>query len=339
MLGMEYKECDMDLACVPTAVTSQGSCMKEGEATAMSSLANPWIRIGIIPAGSTDTIVISTTGVRDPITSALHIILGKKISLDIAQVVSWKRSAKSSEETPHVRYAASFVGYGFYGDVIKESESHRWMGPARYDFAGTRVFMRHRSYEAEVAFMEVPDEITSHTFRSEPIGGRKKADRNSKKTKCCMNCTVCAKGVNSIKSMVHTNREEMLCKTKSQVLRWTKSKGLFLSVGAAVISCRNDKAPDGLVAQAHLADGFLHLILIRDCTRAAYLWHLLQLTTKGADPLNFKFVEHHKTPVFTFVSHGEESVWNVDGELFPAHQLSAQVFRGLISLFATGPEI
>ncbi|CAA3033042.1 Hypothetical predicted protein, partial [Olea europaea subsp. europaea] len=44
------------------------------------------------------------------------------------------------------------------------------------------------------------------------------------------------------------------------------------------------------------------------------------------------------TPAFTFTSFGKEGVWNVDGELFLAHRLSAQVFRGLVSLFAGGPE-
>lgn len=35
-----------------------------------------------------------------------------------------------------VRYSVSLVGYGFYGDVLAESERHRWMGPLRYDYAG-----------------------------------------------------------------------------------------------------------------------------------------------------------------------------------------------------------
>jgi hypothetical protein len=34
--------------------------------------------------------------------------------------------------------------YGFYGEVIRESENFRWMGPARYDFSGTMVFLKHR---------------------------------------------------------------------------------------------------------------------------------------------------------------------------------------------------
>lgn len=52
----------------------------------------------------------STTGERDPVTSALLIILGRRMSLDIAQVVRWK-SSPSAEILPTVCYAASFAGY------------------------------------------------------------------------------------------------------------------------------------------------------------------------------------------------------------------------------------
>ncbi|KAK9724423.1 hypothetical protein RND81_05G070800 [Saponaria officinalis] len=107
------------------------------------SIPHDWFRLGIIPAGSTDAIVMCTTGARDPTTSALHIVLGKRIGLDIAQVVRWK-ATNTSKVDPLVRYTASFVGYGFYGDVITESEKYRWMGPKRYDVAGTQVFLRHR---------------------------------------------------------------------------------------------------------------------------------------------------------------------------------------------------
>lgn len=35
-----------------------------------------------------------------------------------------------------LRYAISFLSYGFFADVLVESEKYRWMGPMRYDFAG-----------------------------------------------------------------------------------------------------------------------------------------------------------------------------------------------------------
>lgn len=284
-----------------------------------------WFRFGLIPAGSTDAIVICTTGVRDPITSALHIVLGKRICLDIAQVVKWKATMNSDIE-PSVHYTASFAGYGFYGDVITESEKYRWMGPKRYDFAGTKAFLRHRSYEAEISYLDVKSKNTDPDFKDGNLNGSTEScqgyKRKSERVICRANCEVC-----------NTPGSSMM-KPK-----WLRSRGRFLSVGAAVISCRNERAPSGLVADAHLADGLLHLILIKKCSHALYLWHLTHLARKGGSPLDFKFVEHHKTPAFAFTSFGKEGVWNLDGEILQAHKLSAQVFRGLVSLFADGPEV
>ncbi|XP_050156497.1 ceramide kinase isoform X29 [Malus sylvestris] len=221
---------------------------------------------------------------------------------------------------------AIVMWYGFYGDVITESEKYSWMGPKRYDYAGTRVFLKHWSYEAEVAYIEVKPEGKSIPERGslsdhkQPFWSPNKSDQAI----CRVNCKVCS--------------STTPCSYPGET-KWSISKGKFLSIGAAVISNRNERAPDGLVADAHLSDGFMHLILIKDCSHALYLWHLTQLAKKGGNPFDFKFVEHHKTTAFTFTSSGNESVWNLDGELFQAHQLSAQVFRGLVSLFASGPEI
>ncbi|XP_068634886.1 ceramide kinase isoform X2 [Aristolochia californica] len=290
------------------------------------SLPHEWFRFGIIPAGSTDAIVICTTGTRDAATSALQIVLGKKRHLDIAQVVRWKTSP-SSIDAPSVRYAASFVGYGFYGDVIKESERYRWMGPKRYDYAGTKVFLKHKSYEADVAYVDVKTVNPPAGKTSTASGTRQwwRLPKTHDKVTCSVNCPVCD--------------AETKSGCDSEDLKWLQCKGRFLSVGAAVISCRNERAPDGLVADAHLADGFMHLILVKDCPHPLFLWHLTQLARKGGRPLDLDFVEHHKTTAFTFTTSNDESTWNLDGELFPACQLSAQVFRGLISMFASGPDV
>ncbi|XP_010532231.1 PREDICTED: ceramide kinase isoform X2 [Tarenaya hassleriana] len=310
--------------------TVNGSC-EENEDT--EHLFNgERLRFGLIPAGSTDAVVMCTTGARDPITSALHIVLGREVNLDAVQVVRWKTTSSSPME-PFIRYAASFAGYGFYGDVISESEKYRWMGPNRYDYVGTKVFLKHRSYEAEVAY----EEVETENAKSPPQNGNLRTKtwpfRNSIKSErilCRAGCSIC-----------NSKDDNTLLRNYScpEGTKWSRSRGRFLSIGAAVISNRNERAPDGLVADAHLSDGFVHLILIRDCSRPKYLWHLTELAKRGGDPLNFEFVEYHKTRAFTFRSVGSESVWNLDGEMLQAHQLSAQVLRGLIPLFASGPEV
>lgn len=90
----------------------------------------------------------------------------------------------------------------------------------------------------------------------------KKPDRLT----CHANCAIC----NSKSNQTIIGSPSLAQNSKG--LKWSRSRGRFLSVGAAVISCRNEKAPDGLVADAHLSDGFLHLILIKDCPHPYYLW-------------------------------------------------------------------
>ncbi|KVI07600.1 ATP-NAD kinase-like domain-containing protein, partial [Cynara cardunculus var. scolymus] len=219
----------------------------------------------------------STTGARDPVTSALQIILGERLQLDIAQVVRWKTSRTSKDE-PRVRYTASFAG----------------------------------SYDAEVSYIKVEQDKTNTRANQRRIKAFWDLSKEPERALCHAKCNVC-----------NTNQTS----DTLQESKLTRVRGRFLSIGAAVISCRNEKAPDGFVADAHLSDGFLDLILIKDCP-----------PRKGGTPLDFDFVEHHKTTTFTFTSFGDESVWNVDGEVLVAHKLSAQVFRGLISLYASGPE-
>ncbi|OAY81230.1 Ceramide kinase [Ananas comosus] len=281
---------------IPKSTTKNEECNAANQAPS-TPFPNDWFRLGIIPAGSTDAIVLSTTGIRDPVTSALNIVLGRKMLLDIAQVVRWKASP-SPRDLPSVHYAASFAGYGFYGDVIKESEKYQKADPVTIPTS-----MAETGTQPSQALQKSPSRLI-----------------------CCENCAVCAETATT-------------ANIYSESSRWVKSKGRFLSIGAAIMSCRNERAPDGLVADAHLADGFLHLILVRDCPRPYYLWHLTQLTKKGSDPLNFKFVEHHKTRAFTFISSQDESVWNLDGEMLKACRVSVQVFRGLINLFASGPVV
>jgi ceramide kinase len=35
-----------------------------------------------------------------------------------------------------LRYYSSVISYGYLGDVVRDSEKFRWMGPRRYDYSG-----------------------------------------------------------------------------------------------------------------------------------------------------------------------------------------------------------
>ncbi|XP_034734915.1 ceramide kinase-like [Etheostoma cragini] len=102
------------------------------------------LRIGIIPAGSTDCICFATVGTNDPVTSALHIIVGDSQPMDVCSV---------HHNNTFLQYSVSLLGYGFYGDVLTDSERKRWMGPARYDLSGVKMFLTHHYYEGTVSYL------------------------------------------------------------------------------------------------------------------------------------------------------------------------------------------
>ncbi|CAI6010073.1 unnamed protein product [Closterium sp. NIES-65] len=216
--------------------------------------------------------------------------------------------------------------YGFYGDVIRRSEGLRWMGPARYDYAGLMTYLHHRSYDAEVSYFDVHPSAgpaPRPAIQASPV---QRAGLEASPSTAAESDASAVQAAATLGESPSQGVLAPLC--WQQHHHWKR--------GLDVLS--NDKAPDGFAAQAHLADGNLHLILIRKCSRPEYLHQLTRLARKGADPFAFEFVETYKTPAFMFTSHGKQSTWNVDGELVVASQLSAQVFRGLVDIFASGPE-
>lgn len=58
---------------------------------------------------------------------ALFLSAGDSLPMDVSSV---------HHNSTLLRYSVSLLGYGFYGDIIKDSERKRWMGLIRYDFSG-----------------------------------------------------------------------------------------------------------------------------------------------------------------------------------------------------------
>ena len=58
-------------------------------------------------------------------------------------------------------------------------------------------------------------------------------------------------------------------------------QGEFKSIMAIVTSCRSDMSPQGLGRHAHLADGWMHLVLVHKCSILQYLKFLSLIPTCG----------------------------------------------------------
>ncbi|MED6238608.1 hypothetical protein ATANTOWER_025871 [Ataeniobius toweri] len=258
------------------------------------------LHIGIIPAGSTDCVCYATVGVIDPVTSALHIVIGDSQPLDVCSV---------HYGPGQVRYSVSLVGYGFYGDVLAESEKHRWMGPFRYDYSGAVVFLSNRSYSGTVQYLPA-DPLLS--------GPRDK-------TRCLSGCGVCSRSTERL--FRNSSDSGSLYSSYSGPFsndsegEWVSVDGRFKCVSLTCMSSSCAKSPLGLSPSAHLADGTGDLILVWDTNPLGFLKYLHRHTTTQ-DQFDLPFVEVHRVKAvrFALAGRGEEAEDNqslsngMDGE-------------------------
>uniref|UniRef100_UPI0037E80EDB ceramide kinase n=1 Tax=Semicossyphus pulcher TaxID=241346 RepID=UPI0037E80EDB len=301
------------------------------------------LRIGIIPAGSTDCICFATVGTNDPVTSALHIIVGDSQPLDVSSVHHNDR---------FLRYSVSLLGYGFYGDVLRDSEKKRWLGPARYDLSGLKTILNHNYYEGTISFLPTEN----------------KMGNPRDKLQCRFGCCICQHKPSSKERQWKMSQEEEKSDDDCSS-GWNVIHGKFIAINAASMSCACPRSPKGLSPSAHLADGTTDLILVRKCSRLDFLRHLHRHTNKE-DQFDHSFVEVHRVRKFYFKPWNHELVsledlsespkktgfsplcasqttcnysnahssWSCDGEILPYAAIQVSVQCKLIRLFARGIE-
>ncbi|XP_035233366.1 ceramide kinase-like isoform X2 [Stegodyphus dumicola] len=289
-----------------------------------NNLMVPRIPLGIIPAGSTNAAVNCITGSCDPISATLLIVMGDYTGVDICGVYSAGR---------FLRFAVTFLSYGYFGDVIRDSEKLRWMGPKRYDFSGLKKILCRKLYEGELQ-LEV-DLPTNHSVWL--------------KERCCVNCETCSKAT-------ELPNEEVRSPTKK--IKWLSVRGSFIAINAAVLSCACYKSTKGISPSQHLGNGYCDVIIVSSCSRFNYLRYLLRTSYHHKSPFDLNFVQAYRVREFRFnplitddktpaagcaglEGNWQElstSVWNCDGEVVNEPSVTARVHCQLINVFGRGFE-
>lgn len=115
----------------------------------------PPIPLGMIGAGSTDANSFGFYGTNDVTTSTLNILLGNQIQIDICSVHSY-------ETDRMLKFVSTFIAYGYFGDIIRESERLRWLGPSRYEVTALNILLRMRTYKGLVRLLVSDTDGTPH---------------------------------------------------------------------------------------------------------------------------------------------------------------------------------
>lgn len=101
----------------------------------------------------------------------------------------------------------------------------------------------------------------------------------------------------------------------------------FVAIKLLLPTCRSNKSPKGVAPFNHLCDGTALLVLVRRCNQLQYAQFLFELSQVGACKGRFPFVDLVDVTAMHVEPHGEESSWNVDGELLEDNRVSVQVRR------------
>ncbi|CAH3180695.1 unnamed protein product [Porites lobata] len=280
------------------------------------------VPIGIIPAGSTEVIVYSAQGINDPVTSAMHIIFGHTIPLDICSL--WN-------DDKHIRFAFS-LSYGFLGDVLKTSEQHRWMGPKRYKWGAARRLWKLRSYNVDFSFLPSPH--PEHHPRDH--------------TRCRIGCGVCSKedncessqyqdGVTFQGSVIGVSFYTLpnLCEIAPEGSSPSCHLGDGFSDLVVIKRCSrlqmNSHIQRNFNSKDQFAFDFVECHRIKECYVQAQ--DKSGVPVQGADGPLLDSYRVSRNPKDRSVG-----IWNVDGELLRQPSLSLRVHRQIVTVFGSGIE-
>eukprot|EP00249_Psilotum_nudum_P024382 c29171_g1_i1 orf=1411-3663(+) len=108
------------------------------------------VPIGIIPAGSDNSLIWTVMGIQDPVSAALAIVKGDLVAMDVF-AVEWIN-------TGYLHMGLTVAYHGFMSDVLELSEKYqKRFGPLRYFVAGALKLLCLPSYNCEVEYLPVVD--------------------------------------------------------------------------------------------------------------------------------------------------------------------------------------
>ena len=249
------------------------------------------------------------------------------------------------------------VAYGFFGDIIRQSDKWRCLGPLRYDLAGFWHFIRHRSYHTELTITLSPNDSLQTLAAMTNISGETTPttthDRhqslasvgriiNGKRSSyhvidrivtpalvfCSKNCETCALE----EGQQHSTHDHSLLKIKRE--------GKYTTVNCLNMPGRCAKSKFGMSPFVHLGDGTFDLILVERSWHTSFLRFLWQVANDSRSIEDLPNVERYRaSEVVIRPVHNDRKRpgnWAIDGELISANELQVRIHRQALNLFASG---
>lgn len=247
---------------------------------------------------------------------------------------------------------ATMLAYGFFGDIIHQSDKWRCLGPLRYDLAGFCQFIRNTSYHSELT-------ITLSTPESVPISHPPTINNGSGTSSVAPDCqqlisspTTTYKSIETIDKLVRPllrfcsrnceqcAKEEDIDLERNSSSRQIKREGRYATINCLNMPCRCAKSKYGMSPFVHLGDGTFDLILVKRSWRTGFLRFLWQIANDGRSIEDLPNVERYRVSEVLIrpMNNNGKGVgnWACDGELIHGNEIQIRVHRQALNLFASG---
>ncbi|XP_048737779.2 ceramide kinase-like [Ostrea edulis] len=100
--------------------------------------------IGIVPAGSGNYTVWYLNGTKCPKTAALRIAMGQCVPTNIASL---------HQGHTCTGYSGLILGFGLFGDMMKDCEQYRWMGTSRFKVIPVGTLLNRRPVNVTLSYI------------------------------------------------------------------------------------------------------------------------------------------------------------------------------------------
>lgn len=237
------------------------------------------IAIGIIPAGSDNSLVWTVFGISDPVTAALAIIKGHFVRTDVVAIKGMNGSRM------YLGHTTFYLG--FMSDVLELSAKYQRFGPLRYLLAGLIRLFNLRYYECEVNYIPAVEKVSYVDSNSVLCGMTKESTSKA----IIEGCGIDKQG------------------------NWKSSKGLFLGIIICNHQCKTVQClkSQKLAPSAKHNDGLLDLLLVHKIGLFRLLWFLILM--QYGHHVSLPFVEYIKV-CRARINYVEGNIsCGIDGEL------------------------
>lgn len=277
------------------------------------------IPIGIIPAGSDNSLVWTVLGVRDPVSAAMVIIKGGLTAVDVLSV-KWKDSGAI-----HFGMTASY--FGFVSDVLELSEKYqKRFGPLRYLVAGVLKFLGLPKYHYEVDYLPASmgniEEGKAHIMTrsnnervASSLSSIDSITSPSETSETDQDTTFSSRDTSSVPSQYFRGTDSSILEDN-----WKVAKGSFLGILVCNHPCKTVQSvsPQVVAPKAKADDGALDLLLVHGSGRLRLL--IFYLWLQFGRHLTLPFVEYVKVKSVKIKRRqSTHAGCGIDGELFSVH--------------------